>query len=129
MSDCHKKIEVDLKEKILCAAQSAATFVTNQNLVTLTIPANAGITKIYASITQTQAGPIDTGQVGITLGSNRIFLQQFSKDPETSTGQYETTLVQPLCVGPGEALVYLSTVQTAFMLTLTVVYCPDYCKD
>lgn len=120
-----------LNEKILCAAQSVTDSKPDVTTLSVDIPPNVGITKIYASITQNPGMPIDGGSIVILEGT-ATFAFAFDKDPQATRGKYETTLVQPLCIGPEGAVILLSSSNSGVLvpaaaLVLTVVYCPDYC--
>lgn len=130
---CNKK-----EEKVLCGAESVVGSDSDSQIATVDVPANAGITKIYVSMTQ-KAGAgdsIDGGTIVITniAQTTTSFLYSFSKDPNQRTGNYETTFIQPLCVGPDGASVSINALQGTFgqiadRIQVTVVYCPDYCED
>lgn len=120
-------------DKILCAAKSVTDSNSDVTTLSVDIPPNAGITKIYASITQNAGTPIDGGSIVILEGP-AIFAFAFDKDPQATRGKYETTLVQPLCTGPEGAVILLSSSNSNVLvpaagLVLTVVYCPDYCTE
>lgn len=126
-------VEVSLQEKVLCAAESAAFSGTNLVGLSMEIPENAAITKIYASIRQFGGvgNESDGGHVEITAGPDLIFSHSFAKDPAATLGSFETTFVQPMYVGPDAVVITLTALngtatQTVFSLELTVVYCPDY---
>lgn len=127
-----KEVEVDLTEKVLCPASSVTDFVDNGFILSFDIPPNAGITKIYVSIGQDT--PIDSAVLRITSSSETIFLHLISKDPTTEIGEFETTLVQPLCVSADGATATIITANNnvatvAKVIAATVVYCPDYCNQ
>lgn len=117
-----KEVTVDLKEKILCEAESVDGEIANSSFLTASIPPNAGITKIYVGVQQKPSTPID----GAFISIGPIFTHLFSKDPGDSIGSFESTLVQPLCVGPVGADIQITTLQedsvtNSNLITVTVV--------
>lgn len=128
-----KEITVGLKEKMFCAAKSVSGIQSGSFSMSVAVPSNAAITRIYATIRQRMNSPIDNGAIEIreTEGTT-TFRVGFSKSPFAPVGGYETSLLEPLCVGPEGATVHLFAARSnesvnADALTLTVVYCPDYC--
>lgn len=129
-----EEIAVDLKEKILCPAKSMASNNNSLSQLTLNIPPNVAITKIYASVRQSAGNPIDNANLFMQDSSGTIFFIAISKDPNASVGYYETTFIQPLCIGPDGAILIIdsltgSSFVNAQALRLTVVYCSDYCDE
>ena len=119
-------------EEVLCTTLFVTYFNEYSAIVTELVPANSKITKIYASMQQDDLLPIDGGRIEISnqggLGDT-IFAHSFGKDPNIGSGGYETTLVQPLYVGPEDVEVRFVTfigeaAQAAKLLEITVVYCP-----
>ena len=121
-SDCNR---------CLCPAQSKAVTKAPEDFISFELPPNAGITKIYASLVQNPAAPIDGVEILIIGPLELEFAHWFSKDPLARVGSFETTLVQPLCIGEeGATLLYTTLNQVdATILSITVVYCPDYCAE
>jgi|GEM_PF-740018 len=129
-------VEVSLQKKLLCAAESAAFSGTDLVGLSMEIPENAAITKIYASIRQFggAGNESDGGNVEITAGPDLIFSHSFAKDPAATVGSFETTFVQPLYIGPDAAVITVRALngtvgQTVFSIEMTVVYCPNYTPD
>lgn len=121
---------VNSNDNVLCSASSIAEFTVNSANLSFTIPANAAITKIYISIQQNDA--INGGILDIKSPTEDIFLHRMSYDPGAAVGEFETTLVQPLCVGPeGATFTFIPTsnnvITNVQVITATVVYCPNYC--
>lgn len=128
-----EEIAVDLKEKVLCPAKSMASNNNSLSQLTLNIPPNVAITKIYASVRQSAGNPIDNANLFIQE-SGTIFFVAINKDPNASVGYYETTFVQPLCIGSDGAILVIESLTgnspvNAQALRLTVVYCSDYCDE
>ena len=121
-SDCNR---------CLCPAQSKAVTKAPEDFISFELPPNAGITKIYVSLVQNPAAPIDGVEILIIGPLELEFAHWFSKDPLARVGSFETTLVQPLCIGEeGATLLYTTLNQVdATILSITVVYCPDYCAE
>jgi hypothetical protein len=117
--------------RCLCPAQTRSQTLTASSLITFEIPPNAGITKIYASFVQSEDSPIEGGEIMILSPSALEFNHWFGKDPLAAVGSFETTLVQPLCIGEEGATLFFSTIGQieANVLNVTVVYCPDYCAE
>lgn len=125
----------------LCIANSVCTtnIIVNQpppvqaasSSVSVTIPANSCITKIYASMPNASTSAkyilieVEDG------GSNKIFCHALPN--LASAGPvFDTTLVQPLCVGNTDATATVTALNQNNaplneFLTLTVVYCPNCC--
>lgn len=127
---------IDMKEdKVLCGARSVTTTISSADELFLEIPPNVGITKIYGSVIM-GADTINNVLLLIEdLETNEIiFRQRFMVDELIGRREFETTLVQPLCIGPQGAELSLSShnnqlsVEVLF-LTSTVVFCPDYCTE
>lgn len=114
--------------KVLCPAISSVEVESNDTSLILQIPPNAAITKIYASVTDHE-GEKRRGNIQINTASGRVFTQSFVVDPANIVSTYETTLVQPLCVGEEEATALLSASAVAEILEFTIVYCPNYCEE
>lgn len=118
--------------EFLCTTVSVVDINDNAASVDVVVPANSMITQIYASLQQDDLNPIDGGEIIIRepgpLGDT-IFAHRFGKDPNIGSSGYETTLVQPLNVGPVDVEAKLTTtfgagIQAAESLEITVVYCP-----
>lgn len=119
----------DQNKQCLCVATSQCDELEGTETdLSLTLPANSCITKIYVS--GSNGGNLDSILITVNNGTEDIFCQRFylqgAAGPQGE--QFETTLVQPLCVGDTE-----STVAAEFEGsdpsegTLTVVYCTDCC--
>lgn len=113
----------------LCIANSVCNSVSTGS-ATVTIPANSCITKIYASMPNV---PKDAKyiRIEVTAGLTTIFCHALTNDP-TPGVQFDTTLVQPLCVGNTSATATVTALDENNkpldeILTLTVVYCPNCC--
>lgn len=120
--------------RCLCPAQTIAETDAPGDFISFDIPPNAGITKIYASLVQNPDNPIEGVEIFIlspTSPTGIAYAHWFSKDPLARVGSFETTLVQPLCIGEeGATLLYSTLGQVdATILHITVVYCPDYCMQ
>lgn len=123
----------------LCIAKSkCATNIippVSSSSVSFTIPTNSCITKIYASMPN---APTSAKYILIEIidgDLDRIFCHGVpntgNDDPE-----FDTTLVQPLCVrapiSGGDATIKVTALNQSNSpinaeLTLTVVFCPDCC--
>lgn len=115
----------------LCPAQTISQTQAPGTSISFDIPPNAGITKIYASIVQRDDAPITGGEIMILSPSALEFDHWFGKDPMASVGSFETTLVQPMCIGEEGATLFFSAIGQieAAVLNVTVVYCPDFCIE
>ena len=99
--------------------------------VSVTIPANSCITKIYASMPN---APQKAKYILIEIvdgSSNKFFCHALPNQPGTGI-TFDTTLVQPLCVGTTDATATVTALDqnnkpVEEFLTLTVVYCPNCC--
>jgi len=123
------------KDKVLCGARSVSTTISGVDELTLDIPPNVGITKIYGSVIM-DVDPLNNVLLLIEdLETNEIiFRQRYMVDELIGRREFETTLVQPLCIGPQGAELSLSPLNNqvsveVFFLTSTVVFCPDYCTE
>jgi|LFRM01.1.fsa_nt_gb hypothetical protein len=99
----------------------------------VSIPPNAGITKILASVIDSDELPVDGGI--IQGGINQLeFIHVFGVNPVTRQGEIEINFEQPLCVGEEGTKFLLRAFRLdggdpiAALMTITVVYCPDFCK-
>lgn len=136
---CHydgMKTKVKLEEKILCAATGVTkTSAPGDSVMSLDIPSNAAITKLYVSIWQEPGMPIDSANLTIIGEPGTIFNLDFSKDPNEKVGNYETTFIQPLCIGEEEFAVAVlaaysgQSLGAPHKMQITVIYCPDYCLE
>jgi hypothetical protein len=113
----------------LCITNSVCNSVSTGS-ATVTIPANSCITKIYASMPNA-AQNAKYIRIEVTSGSTTIFCHALPNQPGTGV-VFDTTLVQPLCVGAEDATATVTALnqnnnQLNEILTLTVVYCPDCC--
>jgi hypothetical protein len=117
----------------LCIANSVCDSNINEvasSSVSVPIPANSCITKIYASLPNAPSS-VKYILIEVTVGPNNIFCHALpnlgSEDPV-----FDTTLVQPLCVGNTGATAKVTALDNGddpqnANLTLTVVYCPNCC--
>lgn len=118
----------------LCTAVSKTESEPNSAVVTLSLPGGARITKIYASLIQNTKCPVNNGNIAIlTPEQTPSFSHAFVIDPCAVGGSYETTLVQPLCVGAEGGNVVFSVARgldlaKAEYLQVTAVYCPGDCE-
>lgn len=111
----------------LCPAQSISQSLGSGDLIEFNIPPNAGITKIYASFLQPETDIIFGGHIMI-LSSVLEYDHFFSKSPLEQIGSFDTTFVQPLCIGEEGATLFFTPVpRVDASLSITVVYCPDFC--
>lgn len=108
----------------LCNAVSQCD--TGETTATVIVPAGSCITKIYASY-QTQNASDSAGLVTISNEGGTYFCQRFESKPSSKFGIFETTFVQPLCVGDEDATVTVTGPDNTQSVTLTVVYCTDCC--
>lgn len=127
---------VELNPKVLCPAQSVADADALANSLTVDIPPGAAITKIYASMKQSSDALINNAFISINdnVTNDELFTIAINKDPNDVVGLFETTLVQPLCIGVNGARITilplnLNTSVVAESLDITVIYCPDYCTE
>lgn len=133
--DC-MKTRVKLEDKVLCAATGATkTSSPGDSVMSLALPSNAAITKLFVSIWQEPGMPIDSGNLTILGEPGTIFELDFSKDPDVKVGNYETTFIQPLCIGEEELATAILTAYSGqslgapLKMIITVIYCPDYCLE
>lgn len=133
--DC-MKTKVKLEEKILCAATGITkTSSPGDNVLSLDIPSDAAITKIFFSIWQEPGDPIDSADLTISGEPGTIFDLNFSKDPDAKVGNYEIDFIHPLCVGETEFALALVTAYSGqslgfpLQMKITVIYCLDYCLE
>lgn len=113
----------------LCIANSVCNSVS-AGTATVIIPANSCITKIYASMPNASQNAKYI-RIEITSGATTIFCHALPNEPGRGV-QFDTTLVQPLCVGNTNATATVRAFdqnnnQLNEILTLTVVYCPNCC--
>lgn len=117
------------KKACLCVATSACAVASKGDTeISVTLPANSCITKIYTS--GKNGIQFDSILVTVNNGTGDIFCYRFylRESLGLQEDNFETTLVQPLCVGSEEA-----TVTAKFEGgcidegTLTVVYCEECC--
>lgn len=127
---------VELNPKVLCPAQSVADSDALANSLTVDIPPGAAITKIYASMKQSTDAPINNAFISINdnVTNDELFTIAINKNPNDVVGLFETTLVQPFCIGENGAKITilplnLNTSVVAESLDITVIYCPDYCTE
>lgn len=127
-------VTVDLQPKVFCAALSLVKSEPLKSELTLEIPPNIGITKIYVSIKQNPDESINNAFFAIVDNETNedIFTIFINQNPSDIVGQYETTLLHPLCVGPNGAELILRSLngnipRVVASLDVTVIYCPDYC--
>lgn len=124
-----------LECKALCPAVSDTAKMEDASCVTLTLPGGVGITKIYACVLQDPCKPIDSGHISIGASEDDCYFAHcFPKDPCASEGNFETTLVHPLIVGPEGGVVVFTVANglcptSAKVLEVTVVYCPVPCAE
>ncbi len=122
--------EKNTKQPCLCIARSVASEeIVDGGSVQVMVPANSCITKIYASgeaLGDTRLLHILIE--GFTIGET-YFIHRSPARPEGDFAVFETTLVQPLCVGEVDSLVRARFVRLGelFSGTLTVVYCENCC--
>lgn len=112
----------------LCIARSVCN--SGQASTSVQIPPNACITKILASIQQTAAA---SRFAAITITPNvdlaqNIFCHRFLEDSQQGA-EFDTTFVQPLCVGPAGATALVTAANSSANVTLTVIYCPNCCEE
>lgn len=119
--------------KSVCDSNIGASVPTSS--VSVNIPGNSCITKIYASMPNPSTN-VKYFLVEIEDGdSNKIFCHAL---PNTGTDDpvFDTTLVQPLCVkapiSSNDATITVTALNQNSSavnedLTLTVVFCPDCC--
>lgn len=98
--------------------------------VSVIIPGGSCITKIYAAMPNAS---VDAKYILIeaTVGSTNLFCHALGANPSTGV-EFDTTFVQPLCVGSSDATVKVTALDqnntpNNEFLTLTVVYCPNCC--
>lgn len=113
------------------AALCIATGVINQGNggALVEIPPNACITKIYSSF---RPGGDNTfvEVLATPNGTNvpPIFFQTYF-ETSPNHGIFETTLVQPLCVGPDGATVRADAENSTTIVSINVIYCPECCAQ
>jgi hypothetical protein len=101
--------------------------------VSVPIPANSCITKIYASMPNAPtAAKYILIEVTQLVTSITIFCHA-SPNLASMGPVFDTTLVQPLCVGSTDATATVTSLDQNTkpieeFLTLTVVYCPNCCQ-
>lgn len=92
------------------------------------IPPNACVTKIYATFRP--GVEINTFADVLILpnavNAPAIFFQTFFEN-NPGRGAFETTLVQPLCVGPDGAIGRVTAEVQTTVVSITVIYCPNCC--
>lgn len=131
-------LTVDLQPRVFCASETRADIDGDTEQLSIDIPPNAAITKIYASV---RRQPSDTALNNVTIAINEnvtldlLFITNFNVDEDDMIGSYESTLLHPLCVGPNGATIRVTSLDDNYFLTIsdriaaTVVYCPDYCVE
>lgn len=109
----------------LCISNSVSN--EGNGFADVIIPANSCITKIYASFID-NIGSNRYAQVTILDNAliNVLFNQRFVES-SSSLGEFDTTLVQPLCVGPTQAIGRVIPESQTAAVTMTVIYCQDCC--
>jgi hypothetical protein len=119
-----------------CQAISRTTLgVLSTQTGEISIPGNAGIIKIIASIIdhptlQTDGAIIESGPA-----EQLSFSYAFTIDPAINQGSFEITFEEPVCVGEEGAQMRMRAFSfniadpIAYIMTLTVVYCPDHCSE
>lgn len=117
----------------LCITNSVCDTGT-EGTATVTVPGNSCITKIYASFIKNPGGGSDPKYLFVSFDSGESsFCHFIGEGPQPNSGSLDTTLVQPLCVGPENVMVTAQAQAqggvntTAANVALTVVYCP-FCE-
>lgn len=108
----------------LCIASSVADEGIGSAVVI--IPANSCITKIYASF-RDNIGINRFAQVTVLDNAANVFFNQRFVEDFSNSGEFDTTLVQPLCVGTTQATGRVISESQTAMVTITVVYCLGCC--
>lgn len=111
----------------LCIATGAVDVQTGGSAL-VNIPPNACITKIYASFRP--GVDINTFADVLILpngpdATSILFQTFFESSP--NHGSFETTLVQPLCVGPEGAVARVDGEISTTIVSITVIYCLECC--
>lgn len=131
-------LTVDLQPRVFCASETVADIDSDTDQLSIDIPPNAAITKIYVSV---RRQPSDTALNNVTIAINEnvtldlLFISHFNVDEDDMIGSYESTLLHPLCVGPNGATIRVTSLDDNYFVTIsnrisiTVVYCPDYCIE
>lgn len=131
ISSCQNKC----KKPCECKAevQSVFSIFDGEPSSFITVPANAGILQIVASVVDSVANPayaaVITGDAGID------YQHAFKVSSVNREGNYEITFAKPVCVGEEDATFRIiavnsdNTVATPVYLSLTIVYCPDFCLE
>lgn len=94
------------------------------------IPPNACITKIYSSFRPGTGENTFVEVLATPNGTNvpSIFFQTYF-ETSPNHGIFETTLVQPLCVGPDGATVRADAEISTTIVSINVIYCPECCAQ
>jgi hypothetical protein len=131
-------LTVSLDPKVFCASETVADIDSDTDQLSIDIPPNAAITKIYVSV---RRQPSDTALNNVTIAINEnvtldlLFITHFNVDEDDMIGSYESTLLHPLCVGPNGATIRVTSLDDNYFVTasdriaITIVYCPDYCIE
>lgn len=97
------------------------------------VPANSGIVKIVASVVDSVGNP---AYAAVIIGDNGIdFEHAFKVNSIEREGKFEITFEKPVCVGELDAFFRIvavnddNTVATPVYISLTIVYCPDFCLE
>jgi|GEM_PF-763646 len=127
--DCNCKCQCG-RRQCLCVANSVCES-DDDGVATVTVPANSCITKIYASFVQ-EMGEAKFALIEGISEETIFFCHRFVEDSNFG-GEFDTTLVQPLCVGDEDVTFTVTAfapngdIQDNALVTLTVVYCEDCC--
>lgn len=115
----------------LCIARSAASIeIVDGGTITVPVPANACITKIYASGQAAGDTRLLYIEIEVVNFGPAFFSHRARADSDGQFATFETTFVQPLCVGNIDSAVRAGFVRLGpqFEGTLTVVYCENCCE-
>lgn len=98
---CVKGINVNCKDNILPEGKSIFLSKPNSSSVSVNIPPNASITKIYASFIELPDSELDNAVIEVvdTEIGLEVFQVTVVKNLNHSTGYYETTFEKPIKVG------------------------------
>ena len=117
----------ETEKDCLCTATSVVDFDDATTSVSVNIPENSAITKVYASIFD-----LDGGQQPATLiidGSEMLFRTGILVDSANLVTNYELDLIHPLFVGDITAQATLTVGNAVDFMELTVMYCPNASLD
>ena len=131
------------RNKMSCANQNSGYSTQSvtgtdifSNGLTVNIPPDSAITKTYASMKQSSDAPIYNAFIGINdnVTNEDLFIISINIDPNDVVGLFETSLIQPFCIGANGASITilplnLNTPVVAASLDITVIYCLDYCTE